>query len=303
MAVTATILPIGSGYNRTSINTNFTNIQTALANALSRDGHSPNEMTADIDLNSNDLLNAGLVETTRLVIAGDEFFTSEAVAKGDAATIAIGSVATGDAGTSVIVTNSGTTAEAILNFTIPKGDTGLSGAGSGDMVAAQNLNDVVDKPTAFTNIKQAASETATGVVELATTTEASTGTDTTRAVTAAGVLASITANIPGIPQNSQSAAYTLVLTDDQTHIFHPSADTTARIWTIPANASVAFPVGTAVTFINQNSGGVITIAITTDTMRLAGAGTTGSRTLAANGIATAIKITSTEWIISGTGLT
>jgi hypothetical protein len=38
-------------------------------------------------------------------------------------------------------------------------------------------------------------------------------------------------------------------------------------------------------------------------MRLAGAGTTGSRTLAANGVATAIKITSTEWIISGTGLT
>lgn len=106
-----------------------------------------------------------------------------------------------------------------------------------------------------------------------------------------------------IPQNSQSAAYTLLLTDGQKHIFHPSADTTARIWTIPANASVAFPIGTAVTFVNQNSAGTITIAITSDTMRLAGAGTTGSRTLAANGVATALKVTSTEWIISGTGLT
>jgi hypothetical protein len=105
-----------------------------------------------------------------------------------------------------------------------------------------------------------------------------------------------------IPQNSKSAAYTLVLTDAQKHILHPSADTTARIFTIPANSSVAYPVGTAITFINQNGAGVITIAITTDTMRLAGAGTTGSRTLAANGIATAVKITSTEWIISGTGL-
>jgi hypothetical protein len=38
-------------------------------------------------------------------------------------------------------------------------------------------------------------------------------------------------------------------------------------------------------------------------MRLAGAGTTGSRTLAANGVATAIKLTATEWIISGVGLT
>lgn len=111
------------------------------------------------------------------------------------------------------------------------------------------------------------------------------------------------ATIRTIPQNSQSAAYTLVLTDAGKHILHPSADTTARIFTIPANSSVAFVIGTAVTFVNQNAAGVITIAITTDTMRLAGAGTTGSRTLAANGIATALKITSTEWIISGTGLT
>lgn len=106
-----------------------------------------------------------------------------------------------------------------------------------------------------------------------------------------------------IPQNSKSAAYTLVAADAGKHIFHPSADTTARIWTIPANSSVAFPIGTAVTFINQVTAGVITIAITSDTMRLAGLGTTGSRTLAANGVATAVKVTSTEWIISGTGLT
>ena len=106
-----------------------------------------------------------------------------------------------------------------------------------------------------------------------------------------------------IPQNSQSTDYTLVASDAGKQILHPSADTTARTFTIPANGSVPFAVGTAVTFINQDSAGVVTIAITTDTMRLAGAGTTGSRTLAANGIATAVKVTSTEWIISGTGLT
>lgn len=106
-----------------------------------------------------------------------------------------------------------------------------------------------------------------------------------------------------IPQNSQSAAYTLVLGDSGKHILHPSADTTARTFTIPANSSVAFPIGTAITFINQNGAGTLSIAITSDTMRLAGAGTTGTRTLAANGVATALKITATEWIISGTNLT
>jgi hypothetical protein len=60
-------------------------------------------------------------------------------------------------------------------------------------------------------------------------------------------------------------------------------------------------VGTAVTFINMIN--TVTIAITTDTMYLAGTGTTGSRTLAAYGVATAIKVTSTSWIISGNGLT
>lgn len=106
-----------------------------------------------------------------------------------------------------------------------------------------------------------------------------------------------------IPQNSQSANYTLILGDAGKHIFHPSADTAARTWTIPANASVAFNVGDTVTFVNQNGAGVITIAITTDTMRLAVSGATGSRTLAANGMATALKVTATEWIISGVGLT
>jgi hypothetical protein len=104
-----------------------------------------------------------------------------------------------------------------------------------------------------------------------------------------------------IPQNSQSANYTLVLDDSGKHIFHPVADNNARTFTIPANSSVAYPIGTAITFINMAVANV-TIAITSDTLVLSSAGTTGSRTLATNGSATAIKITSTSWLISGSGL-
>ena len=103
--------------------------------------------------------------------------------------------------------------------------------------------------------------------------------------------------------NSQSVAYTLVGTDCWTTVLHPSADTTARVFIIPANSSVAYRIGTELLIVNQASAGVVTIAITTDTMRLAGAGTTGSRSLAANGIASIRKITATEWIIDGTGIT
>lgn len=52
--------------------------------------------------------------------------------------------------------------------------------------------------TAFSNIKQAATASATGVVELATDAEAITGTDTTRAVTPANV-AAVVATIQGVP--------------------------------------------------------------------------------------------------------
>jgi hypothetical protein len=103
----------------------------------------------------------------------------------------------------------------------------------------------------------------------------------------------------GLPQNATTTgAYGVLAADAGTHIY----STATRTVTIPANASVALPVGTAITFIAA-TGATVTIAITTDTMYLAGPGTTGSRTLAPFGMATAVKITSTSWIISGNGLT
>jgi hypothetical protein len=105
-----------------------------------------------------------------------------------------------------------------------------------------------------------------------------------------------------VPINSQSAAYTAVLADSGKAILHPSTDANARTFTIPANASVAYPLGTVLTFINMTSQ-VVTIAITSDTLYLAGTGTTGSRSLAQYGMASAIKMTSTTWIVSGNGVT
>ncbi len=49
---------------------------------------------------------------------------------GAAASIAVGTVSTGAPGSSVVVTNVGTSSAAIFNITIPRGDTGASGNGS-----------------------------------------------------------------------------------------------------------------------------------------------------------------------------
>ena len=104
------------------------------------------------------------------------------------------------------------------------------------------------------------------------------------------------------PVNSQSADYTLVLADSGKTILHPASDANDRDFTIPANSSVAYAVGTVVTFINLSAND-LEIAITTDTMYLAGDGATGTRTLAEYGVASAVKVASTTWVISGNGLT
>ena len=100
----------------------------------------------------------------------------------------------------------------------------------------------------------------------------------------------------GLPQNAQTSAYTLALTDMGKHI----SITTGGV-VVPANSSIAFPIGSAISVYNDSASNQ-TISITTDTMYLAGTATTGSRTLAQRGIATILKVAATTWVISGGGL-
>jgi len=96
------------------------------------------------------------------------------------------------------------------------------------------------------------------------------------------------------------ANYTLVLGDaGQTVRF--TGSTAAQTFTIPANASVAFPIGTMIGF--ENDGSVsISLAITTDTLTWSKDNTTGTRTLAAGASAVIKKTTSTTWKVSGSAL-
>jgi hypothetical protein len=101
------------------------------------------------------------------------------------------------------------------------------------------------------------------------------------------------------PQNSKTTGYTLIASDAGKSILMNGTSVTL---TIPANSSVPFPVGTVIIFINVNATN-LSIAITSDTLTLANSTTTGTRTLARNGVATCIKIAGTSWLISGAGLT
>ena len=101
------------------------------------------------------------------------------------------------------------------------------------------------------------------------------------------------------PQNAKTANYQLLISDRGKQVLMNGASLTL---TVPANGTVAFPIGATLMVVNTNAT-ALTIAITTDTMTLANSTTTGSRTLAQNGMATLTKIGTTNWLIAGSGLT
>ena len=101
------------------------------------------------------------------------------------------------------------------------------------------------------------------------------------------------------PQVSKTISYQLVISDRGKQVL---MNGTSLTLTIPANGTVAFPIGTTIMVVNTNSTS-LSVAITTDTLTLANTTTTGTRTLSQNGIATLTKIGATSWLIAGTGLT
>lgn len=121
----------------------------------------------------------------------------------------------------------------------------------------------------------------------------------------AGPTATFQVGYLDLPQNAQgNVSYTTAIGDRGKHIYHNT--TASNTFTIE-DASVNYPVGSVLTFINEVSGGALNIAVQTDVNNLvwSPSGATGIRTLAANGIATAIKVaagTPGVWFISGTGL-
>ena len=186
----------------------------------------------------------------------------------------------------------------VTNGTGPIPSVAIDTTVTADLTTAQTLtNKTLTSPTLTTPALGVATATSINGTTIPTSKTLvatdSTVSDATTSTAARGL------GYMGVPQSSAATtgSYTIVAGDAGEHIY----STATRTITIPADASVAFPVGTAITFVAA-SGATVTIAITSDTLLLAGAGTTGSRTLSPFGMATAVKITSTSWIISGNGL-
>ncbi len=95
----------------------------------------------------------------------------------------------------------------------------------------------------------------------------------------------------------QTADYTAVL-DDAYQTLVPMNKATAVAFKIPTNASVAFPVGTAITVLNKGAGTVTISAVTSGTTTVLSAGAVAaSPTLAQYKTAVCIKTATDTWYI------
>jgi hypothetical protein len=96
-----------------------------------------------------------------------------------------------------------------------------------------------------------------------------------------------------------TADYTAVL-DDQYQVLVPMNKATAVAFKIPTDASVAFPVGTAITVLNKGAGVVTISAVTSGTTTVLSAGAVAaSPTLAQYKTAVCIKTAANTWYIAG----
>ena len=104
-----------------------------------------------------------------------------------------------------------------------------------------------------------------------------------------------------IPQVSLAANTTIAATDAGRHYYSVSASNLSL--TIANNTSVAWPIGTAISIVNANTGNILINQGVGVSMYLAGNATAGNRVLGTFGMATIMNTAANTWFINGTGLT
>lgn len=175
--------------------------------------------------------------------------------------------------------------------TLNQNTTGTAAGLSATLAVASGGTGATTAASARTSLSAAASGTNTDITSLQqSTTVAATGTATADAL-----------GYRGLPSNSQSGNYTFGLADIGKHVY--STNSGAQTITVPTNASVAIPVGSAITVVN-NGTTAITFTTTGTTVYKAGTSTAWASggTLAVRGLCTWLKVATDTWFVSGAGL-
>ena len=242
-------------------------------------------------LNVNDTIvsvgltaNTGDITVTAGVFAGD----------GGSISNVVGANVTGEVGFSAVANS-----VAIAN---------VSGAGN---IATVNLDgntaNYLDGTGSWGPVTATTATTAGTVTTAAQPNITSLGTLVDLTVTGNIAGANINANTNGfaigykeIPPVVLSANDTIALEDSGKHFRSTTAGNITL--SIPTNATVAFPTGTAISIVEQAAGNILVNAISGVTLYHAGNSTAGNRVLSTYGVATLMKVDTDTWFISGTGV-
>lgn len=306
-----TIVPLGSLENQTTflqtLNDNLETLAAALDNFLSRDGTTPNQMQAELDMNSQRLLNlpspVSASDPVRLIdLQGAQPLE-----------VAIVPALTGNA--DKVMSNDGT----VLTWQDPADLPGF-----GDLKAVNNLSELTNVGTARTNLGLGTSATysiGTSGSNIPVLNGANTwsgdqsfsGTSSfTEAVSLAGTanhrltatptaLTTDSIGYRAAPVTVQDSNYTFVLGDSGTTKLHTSG--TGHSYTIPPASSVNYPLGTVIVVVNTGAGNVVMTRGSGVTLNRIGTGTNANVTIAQWGQASILKVSSDTWVISGSNLT
>ena len=242
-------------------------------------------------LNVNDTIvsvgltaNTGDITVTAGVFAGD----------GGSISNVVGANVTGEVGFSAVANS-----VAIAN---------VSGAGN---IATVNLDgntaNYLDGTGSWGPVTATSATTAGTVTTAAQPNITSLGTLVDLTVTGNIAGANINANTNGfaigykeIPPVVLSADDTIALEDSGKHFRSTTAGNITL--SIPTNATVAFPTGTAISIVEQAAGNILVNAISGVTLYHAGNSTAGNRVISTYGVATLMKVDTDTWFISGTGV-
>ncbi len=102
-----------------------------------------------------------------------------------------------------------------------------------------------------------------------------------------------------LPQSAKGAGFALDLTQGAGHVYYTGGAATA---TVPANGTVAFPIGTAITVVNNGTGALAIARAAGVVMKWAATNTDADRSLAVGGVAALLKVATDTWFISGAAL-